>query len=154
MVLPKTHFFGWILFHHCLPTNLFLFQRGCNSAIYDICPFCSEPKTLDHTIMFCRNSNMVWWNAFRWLGINLTMPSFAFNFLSHWQSYFKSGLCPKFATSLWFIIAWSIWKKRNKFVFEGIPSSEDLFILGIYFCWFLFKCKGWCFFFLVWGSHY
>lgn len=140
-LLPKVHFFSWLLFHDCLPTNMFLFNRECLSVTDASCPFCVEVETAAHAIFFCSGSIRLWKQLFKLVGESMTMPSTAYAFWQLWRSHFMTRPRREFATSLWFYIASAIWKRRNKFVFEGVMSSDDPLFSSIYLYWFVFKCK-------------
>lgn len=123
-------FFSWLAF---LP-------RG-GQLSDDNCPFYSEPETTDHVLVNCNRSRVVWWSALRWLGISVAIPSSTYSVLLIWQSYFSSNLFREFDTSLWLAITWSLWRRRNQFVFEGHLSTENPFVSCLYLGWFIFKCR-------------
>lgn len=138
---PKVRFFGWLLLHGCIPMKLFLFRRGHHVITDDTFPFFVEHESLDHALMLCHSSQVVWQDALQWSGIVTPLPSTTHSFLLLWQSYFKSAVYREFGTSLWFVIAWSLWKRWNNFVFSGQLSRKDPLVFSVHLCCFLFKCK-------------
>lgn len=105
MMLPRIIFFGWLSFQRWLPTLEFLINRGCNSISDNICPFCSQVEIIDHTLIFCRQSWMVWCRAFKRFTTQATLLARIYDFLQLWRSYLMHGLQRDFATSIWFSTA-------------------------------------------------
>lgn len=79
----------------------------------------------------------VWCKFFKWLGISVVVPSCLYVFLQLWRSFFKLGLCVEFATSIWFSIAWSLWRGETNLYLE----LSDLLLDSIDFCWSFYKCR-------------
>lgn len=133
---PKIAIFSWMLFHRRLTTRDYRLQRQIITADISFCPFC----TAHEAIFFCSGSYRVWTMLFSWIGIPFFIPADSTSFIRLWQSYFTLPLHRNFITSLWFSIAWLIWKRRNKMIFNGVVASDDLFFLAIHSTWHHFKC--------------
>ena len=96
---------------------------------------------MEHALFHCKESRVVWSQAFLLFGIEMVMPYSGYDFLIVWTDYFGSGVWREFGLALWFLISWSIWKRRNKLVFEGVRSREDIIGYCIHMCWAFFKYK-------------
>lgn len=132
---PKIRFFSWLLFHNRLPTKEFLLI-GCSQFARDPnCPFCSMVESWDHAIVHYFAANNAWRNLFQLFGVQLAIPYSAYDFLLIRRSFFQ----PEVRRDLWFIIAWSLWKHSNIFVFK--ERLCYLVVSSIYLCFFIFRCN-------------
>lgn len=117
------------------------FKAGLVMIQNDAHHHCHHTESLEHVLMFCPRSLSILQSAFKWLGINLIMPPSPYPFLQLWCSFFKDGLYGEFETSLWFVVAWTVWTRRNKMIFNGQVDTSNPILSCIHACWFLFNCN-------------
>jgi ribonuclease HI len=117
---PRIMFFLWQCYHLSVPVREILASRGLNIPTF--CPRCLAPnESLIHMLRDCPDS-IAFWNSFRfpsvgnhfyfaslfdWIHSNCTASS-THDHNIPWQTLFSFGI-------------WSLWLRRNQFVFK--PDS-------------------------------
>ena len=114
---PKLKFFCWLLLADRLNTRNMLRRRHFNIGNNYSCLLCNSApeETVEHLFFHCPFSRECWSElGFSWGPANnrLTMVSFG---KDNWNA-------PLFM-EIFTTAAWSIWKERNRLLFEGFPHS-------------------------------
>ena len=84
-----------------------------------------EVETAYHLLLCCVFAREVWDRLLRRFHVRLQLPTGASPFVDWWLSSRKrlpKGLCHGF-DSLTLLVAWSLWKERNRRVFDAAASS-------------------------------
>ncbi|KAI8024201.1 putative ribonuclease H protein [Camellia lanceoleosa] len=126
----KIQHFMWRCAHNILPTNLALCQRKVLADPW--CPRCGvELETLDHLLLRCPDSQLVW----KCSPLRLEWPPhITLDCFSEWWQYlehlFASLEHGDKNLQLVCYICWALWKSRNAWVFSQIrqlpPSISSL----------------------------
>ena len=108
-----------------------------------LCVLCGrEEETIAHILLSCRESSKVWNKCFSWMGIS----SVNHNELNYHFEQF-SCICfnqdgNRLWKSLWVSIVWSIWKHRNRVIFnQAKVDAEEIFTMTQVQSWVWMKHK-------------
>jgi hypothetical protein len=122
---PKCRFFAWLAIQNKAPTadNLLKKNWSCNPN----CPLCyCMPETSQHLFTECNLTEAVWDKLAQQLQLNSALKPFQKGDVHGWlQAVLRAGSKKEqhiFAGVILFFW-WSIWKKRNQMIFEGIKAS-------------------------------
>ena len=120
---PKVKMFAWKLLKGALPVGERLVER--HVPVDPACKRCGEAESINHLFFHCEFARKVWLNA-----PFSTAPDFSglLDLAGMWTDLCSITCLPPSgitAGSLAPWILWSIWKERNKFVFEGISASAE-----------------------------
>jgi hypothetical protein len=115
----RVRFFGWLVLHgHCWTSNR-LRCHGLSDT--DICAPCAqEVETLDHLLPGGVHSRETWFRVLRFFGMADLAPSREEPVAVWWLRARKAVVKPSrkgFDTLVW-LVAWSLWKERNRRVHE------------------------------------
>ncbi|XP_059066274.1 uncharacterized protein LOC131857602 [Cryptomeria japonica] len=129
MVLPKARAFLWIVLHEKILMGDRLKVIGIQGPNW--CFLCkSEEETSNHLLYKCPFSEACWNWYLDMVGLSLAKNETLKDFLIAWPSSKSS----KWST-LWIIrlamIAWHIWKERNKRIFKEVERSLEAVREGI-----------------------
>uniref|UniRef100_A0A2N9HJ77 Reverse transcriptase domain-containing protein n=1 Tax=Fagus sylvatica TaxID=28930 RepID=A0A2N9HJ77_FAGSY len=127
---PRIMFFLWQCYQLCVPVRETLASRGINIPTF--CPRCLAPnESLVHMLRDCPDS-IAFWNSFRFPSVGSHFYSAPFSDWIHsncialsshdhnipWQTLFSFGI-------------WSLWLRRNQFIFKPDSSFLDLVVNAI-----------------------
>lgn len=118
--------FGWWCLWNRLLTKYLLFRRGIPlSTNNQLCVFCSiELETLDHILLGCPFSKLVWKEMFLWCGFLIDLGGLVWNSLKVWcVASKKFGVKKGTDSLLWMAVMWRIWCLRNDIIFNGAKVS-------------------------------
>ncbi|GKB67089.1 reverse transcriptase [Tanacetum coccineum] len=125
--VPKIKNFWWMACSNALAIREALFLR--NYATSPTCLIChSSPETVEHLLFECEWTKPVWFGStlgLRLDGLSGTITSRVISLLQPFQSKDAST---KFLTSF-ATLAWSIWKARNRYIFDQVKISATGVIL-------------------------
>ena len=134
----KLGFFYWRLNLDRLLTKDSLAKKGMEFDNID-CPIChSEPETVNHIFKECSRVQEVWrlinnwWQIFSTDRMELNRRNEDSN---------KMVIAKKV---VWYAFLWTVWKKRNDSVFNGVPFTPSLIandVQSTAFFWFHNHCK-------------
>jgi hypothetical protein len=117
--LGRCRFFGWLVLHgHCWTSNR-LRQHGLRDTDdYALCA--QEVETLDHLLVGCVFARETWFRILRYFGLQDLTPQVELPFFGWWLGTRKRvhKLQRKGFDSLALLVAWSLWRKRNRQVHE------------------------------------
>jgi hypothetical protein len=121
----KCKVFGWLALRYRLWTSDRRFRHGLQNA-RSTCFTCLQAEdTVDHILMHCPYSRMVWLRCFQAMGIQLEEPTLDSN-LEQWWSATRSRIRTsdrrKF-DALIILIARTLWKQRNARVFGNVQQQ-------------------------------
>jgi hypothetical protein len=119
----KCKFFIWLVEHNRCWTADRLRKRGLDRP--EQCPLCDqEAETINHLLVKCVFAKQFWFD-FLSLGLQELCPAHEDSFESWWKSSSSraSDLMRKGFNSLVILGAWTIWKHRNRCVFDGCNPS-------------------------------
>ncbi|XP_071708911.1 uncharacterized protein [Rutidosis leptorrhynchoides] len=115
LIPRKLEIFAWRVFKKRLPLRIELDKRGIDLPSVR-CPLCDDGlETIDHALIFCKESIKVWSRVFNWWGFG--------NFSNLSVNEILRGLAPAnlsaFGKKIWQAVEWVcvyfIWKNRNNF---------------------------------------
>jgi hypothetical protein len=112
-------FFGWLVLHGRCWTSDRLRRHGLSDI--DVCALCAqEVETLDHLLLDCVHSRETWFRVLQFFGMADLAPSREEPVAVWWLRTRKAVAKPSrkgFDTLVW-LVAWSLWKERNRRVHE------------------------------------
>ncbi|GKC44383.1 RNA-directed DNA polymerase, eukaryota, partial [Tanacetum coccineum] len=135
----KVNVFAWRAQQDCLPTRVNLVRRGISieSSIYPVCFSCEED--INHILFRCDLAQLVLRRICRWWDLDLN----GWSSFQEWQSWLLSIRLSSKVKSLlegvFFVAWWSIWRFRNRSIFEGNRPRRSEVFDDIVFCAF-----NWC----------
>ncbi|GJZ35159.1 RNA-directed DNA polymerase, eukaryota [Tanacetum coccineum] len=124
----KVNVFFWRVRLDCLPTRVNLVRRGINVESY-VCPMCSsDAEDINHILFRCELSQQVLRRICKWW--DLSSPGW--DSFQDWFPWFLSIRLPNKVKSLlegtFYVAWWSIWRFRNRIIFEATrPSRSEIF---------------------------
>lgn len=113
----KIQFFLWRTARFCLPTNTALIEKKVN--VDSACSWCRvHAKTAKHVLFECQFAKEVWTSSgmAQW---TQSLP--AETILEQFKRLFNSGSMEQ--CTLLAVLCWSIWNRRNKWVWSRIADS-------------------------------
>eukprot|EP00253_Pinus_taeda_P014871 PITA_14871 len=124
---PRAKLFNWCILRNKIPTGEHLMKRAQHGPTW--CVLCKEDsESTDHMFLRCRATETLWQNLkpfinFNgdWAGTNLI------NAWTEWESKNKGSK----NINLPIIVNWSIWKSRNRAIFDNKPIHWPLLETGI-----------------------
>ncbi|KAF8408042.1 hypothetical protein HHK36_007182 [Tetracentron sinense] len=114
---PKVKIFIWKVALNILPVRANLCKRKI--PVENVCGVCGEEgETILHVLKNCHYARQVWLLS----QLGLRSDATSADSLSSWveeimKSHGEEGL------SAFFMIAWSIWKHRNEYIFSGVKMT-------------------------------
>jgi hypothetical protein len=120
----KCKFFIWLVEHNRCWTADRLIKRGLDRP--EQCPLCDqEAETINHLLVKCVFAIQFWFHFLSSVGLHELCPAHEDSFESWWKSSSSraSDLLRKGFNSLVILGAWTIWKHRNRCVFDGCNPS-------------------------------
>jgi len=119
---PKVEFFLWLALLGKLNTKVMLWKKGILQADQLRCPLCAvqtELESLDHLLVNCPISWIIWQTIAAELGKVIITPANFRNFFEQWLSIkWKNSTMRKIWCATFFAVAWSIWLVRNEIIFQ------------------------------------
>jgi hypothetical protein len=116
---------AWLVLLDRVPTRQNLYRRQVIRAGGDCnCCLCGEEiESTSHLFLYCRYTLQVWKQVFGWLGLSLCFPHNTMSMLACFASSTGPKWKRKGMVMIWNTVIWSIWRHRNKIVFEGGVSD-------------------------------
>lgn len=115
----KVQVFFWIARHGNTRTCAFLHRLGCLDS--SACPFCpSAREDLPHLFFDCERLSPLW----RAVGVTSLPGAGSFDSLCSSVIDSLRLLPPMAAHTALLLLLWSIWKSRNRRVFDAAPHSD------------------------------
>lgn len=122
--LLRAKMFLWMALADYRWTSDRLAKRGLDHP--ERCRLCDqEQETIQHILIQCMVVREVWFLALQQVGLSTLAPSLEHTLHIWWiqaisrvPKELRKGL-----NSLVILVAWTIWKHRNRCVFDGIPPS-------------------------------
>ena len=125
--LRQCRFFAWLAGRNRCWTSDRLARRGLPHQA--ACPFCyQEEETINHVLLTCVFSRIVWATIFVALGTPSWIPT-AQDSLVEWavDKRGSNNVSTKDLRTIFALTWWELWKHRNAIVFEGAhPLVEQL----------------------------
>ena len=128
--LPKVKMFLWQCNFKALPVKWHLWRRKCCAS--SCCPVCGlEPETIEHMLLLCPWTSLVWKNC----PLRIVIKRSSISRIEDWMFSMLSSLRGSVidnldASSLFSFICWSIWKARNHCLFEEHHLDSNLVIFN------------------------
>ncbi|KAL4571402.1 hypothetical protein LXL04_018161 [Taraxacum kok-saghyz] len=126
MVPIKVNVFAWKMMCDALPTRWNLSQRGLelNSLL---CPICGEKvEDMEHLFFTCSFASEITDKVVRCWGLS----TFSFPSLQGWKGWLDGVRLRKklkeVLEGVFFVTWWSIWKFRNKLLFDSVLPRKSL----------------------------
>lgn len=118
---PKVKHFLWRTSNRSLPTMAELYRRHIIDS--DLCPLCgSERETVEHALLFCPQVRRIWRAVEE-------LSSVSFDLALGWDDVMLSlGQCSKMIRRKAFTLAWLIWSRRNKIVFDNYHMPDYFWV--------------------------
>nr|CAN60781.1 hypothetical protein VITISV_022451 [Vitis vinifera] len=123
-VLIRASFFGWEAAWSRLLTTDRLKRFG--RSIPNRCFLCkNEEETIDHLLLFCEKTRMLWLLILSLFGVQWVMHSSVKRNLLGWHGSFVGKKREKAWRAAPLGLMWTIWKERNKRVFDDIERNDQ-----------------------------
>ncbi|CAN1784919.1 Putative ribonuclease H protein At1g65750 [Linum perenne] len=118
---PKLKFFLWRICHNALATRVNLNRRNC--APSTACPGCENPtETQVHIFFQCDSAKRFWSRCLPSIPLAAEEGN-----ARDWLEMVGRATTPTTMIDITFAL-WTIWKSRNKLVFEGtVANVEDMY---------------------------
>ncbi|XP_057450344.1 uncharacterized protein LOC130741444 [Lotus japonicus] len=112
-VLPSCKEFIWRACRNVLPVYANLKKRGIN--LDPMCPCCGEEEeTTTHAILTCNRTCRLWFGSH----LNIHLPASMIDNFKGWLEQILMHPSAEIMADV-FNLAWTMWKRRNTWVFEG-----------------------------------
>ena len=109
----------WFILLERLNTKDRLCRFGCIPASDLLCVFCSSNgESIKHFFFECPVAWMFWHSCLQWWGISWCYHNSPMLFFEAWQGAPFRGFEKKLWMSMMYAILWSIWRTRNRIIFE------------------------------------
>jgi hypothetical protein len=143
----KCKFFIWLVEHDLCWTADRLAKRGLDHP--ERCPLCDqEAECINHLLVGCVFAKQFWFGLLKFMGLQgvCPMPD-DLSFESWWRRSSSRVADPlkKGFNSLLILGAWTIWKHRNRCVFDGCSPNLDVALQAAReeaVCWSMAGAKG------------
>lgn len=116
----KTKIFIWLAIWNCCWTADRLSRRGLQQP--QCCPLCDqEPENIQHILVTCVFSREIWFHTLRWIGHEDVTPSTTEISFNDWWACAARRVPRerrKGFNILVILVAWELWKMRNRCVFD------------------------------------
>ena len=117
---------GWILANRCF-----------------LC--CDEEETINHILIHCPKTRVLWDFVFSLFGVNWVLPLTVRDTLIGWSDSFVDKKRGKAWRAALLCLFWTIWKERNRIVFDNevlsIQKMKNSFVCNL-FSWAKFCLDG------------
>lgn len=120
----KCKFFLWTAALNRIWTADRLARKGLSHPA--ACPLCDQAEeTADHLLVACVFSRQVWFMVLQTYSLQTLAPLNDLSFFDWWMAASNrvDGLVKKGFDSILILGAWTIWKHRNRYVFDGITPD-------------------------------
>ena len=103
-----------------LKTKDMLVKKGLLPSQVNLCSFWAQQQNdIDHLLLNCQIAWSIWCNIAAGFEVQLTRQQRFRHFYEAWMSKsFHNTIRKKLFILAFFAVAWSLWTKRNKIVFE------------------------------------
>ena len=126
---PRVAFFVWTAAWERILTCGNLMRKGYSMAGW-CCMCCCDGESIDHLLLHCNFTHMLWSFVFKAFHIQWVLPQRVLDLLAGWWNWFG-----KHHSSIWNLVPlclmWTIWHERNARVFDDQIRSSDL-VLGTF----------------------
>ena len=120
---PRVSFFIWTATWGRILTCDNLMQRGY-SMVGRCCLCCADGETVDHLLLHCPYSHVLWSFPFRSFHVSWVMPRNVKELLFGWRNWFG-----KHHSDIWNLaplcLMWIVWLELNSRIFEDVSCSTD-----------------------------
>ena len=120
---PRVSFFIWTVTWGRILTCDNLMRRGY-TMVGRCCLCCSDGETVDHLLLHCPSSHVLWSFLFRSFHVNWVIPRNVKELLFGWHNWFG-----KHHYDIWNLaplcLMWIVWLERNSRTFEDVMCSTD-----------------------------
>lgn len=121
-VSPKVRHFLWRCASNSLPTRSVLRSRHLLEDA--ACPWCGlEDESISHTLFYCTMVRHLWMGCCCEEAANIGEESSFGEILLSWVNSSDQKLSQRAC-----FLAWSIWHRRNKWVFEQVKEPDNVFL--------------------------
>jgi len=87
------------------------------------CPLCDQvAETIDHLLVECVFSRQVWFSVLQHFSLQVLAPQTNSSFFDWWEAAISrvDSQVQKGFNTIIILVAWSIWKHRNRCIFDGV----------------------------------
>jgi len=87
------------------------------------CPLCDQvAETIDHLLVECVFSRQVWFSVLQHFSLQVLVPQTNSSFFDWWEAAISrvDSQVQKGLNTIIILVAWSIWKHRNRCIFDGV----------------------------------
>ena len=136
-VPTKVGFFAWEASLGKVLTQDQLKRRGWNLA--NKCVLCcAKEETINHILVHCSKMRVLWDLVFSLFGVNWVLPLTVRDTLLGWFASFVDKKCGKTWREAPLCLFWTVWKERNRIVFDNevlsIQRMKNSFVCN-FFSW-------------------
>ena len=100
-----------------------------------------EEESCDHILLHCSKASLLWQLVFSLLGVVWVVHSSVKEMLLGWHGHFVGKKRKKACNVAPLSPFWTVWKERNKRVFENVELSDQVLKFS-FLCNFLIWTKG------------
>ena len=124
---PRVVFLVWFILLGRLSTKDRLSRFNCRSVSDLNCVLCSTSvESVANLIFTCPATWFMWYKCFQWWGVNRCYRNYPIMFFKAWEGETFWGFERKLWLSLMYVVLWTIWRIRNKIIFEHQEPNWEL----------------------------
>ena len=134
----------WFILLERVSTKDRLCRFNCippSELTYVLCSAADE--SVEHLFFACPIAWMFWYKCLQWWGISWCYQNKPILFFEAWTGAPFWGFDKKLWTSLMSVVFWSIWRARNRIIFEKAKPNWELEIYQVRLC-LAYWAKAWC----------
>ena len=141
---PRVEILVWLIMLGRLSTKDRLVKLNCISILDQNCVlYGADIESVSHLFFSCPLAWLLWHRCMQWWGIYWCLPNEPIVFFKAWEGAPYRGFERKLWISLLYVVLWTIWRIRNRVIFEQYTPNWELEVqliktrLGYW-------TRGWC----------
>ena len=124
---PRVELLVWFILLERLNTKDRLRKFKCIPEENSLCTLCLEDnESISHLFFSCPVAWRLWFNCMQWWNISFCYPSKPVDFFSAWIGAPFKGFDKTLWISMMYVVLWSIWKIRNRIIFDDVSPNWEI----------------------------